>query len=338
MEFRFTEKATKIAAFDLDGTIIKTKSGKKFPVDKNDFQLLFPNVLEKINEYKQKNYKIVIFSNQLGVKKGKINLSDILFKINKVLGKDCDYFIAIDDDIHRKPFPTMFTEFYKLNGKIQDVFYVGDAAGRPKDFSDSDINFAHNISLETGLNLKFYTPEQFFTNKKETVNAVCPKFNEPCNIPNPSSFSVNTVIMLTGYPASGKSSFARFLQKNRKDVDIVSNDELGPKKAETFYKKLLEKQNNIIVVDNLNTTKKTRSSFMKLAKEYHYKIVGIHIITPIEIAMFMNQYRIYKEGAKKIPDVVYYTYRKNYEELSVDEGFHLMFEMMPNFGEIKYCF
>jgi len=45
-------------------------------------------------------------------------------------------------------------------------FYCGDAAGRPKtatrpkDFSDTDIKFAHNVGLT------FKTPEEFFLDQK----------------------------------------------------------------------------------------------------------------------------------------------------------------------------
>ena len=41
----------KFACFDLDYTLIKPKSGKKFPVDKNDWEWMYPNVPNKLREY-----------------------------------------------------------------------------------------------------------------------------------------------------------------------------------------------------------------------------------------------------------------------------------------------
>ena len=41
----------KIAAFDLDYTLIKPKSGKKFPIDKNDWEWMYSNVPNKLKEY-----------------------------------------------------------------------------------------------------------------------------------------------------------------------------------------------------------------------------------------------------------------------------------------------
>ena len=58
--YRFTKPNKYIAAFDLDGTLIKTKSGNKFPKNATDYQYAFDNVQEKLNELLLQKYKIVI--------------------------------------------------------------------------------------------------------------------------------------------------------------------------------------------------------------------------------------------------------------------------------------
>ena len=45
-----TGKTYYFAGFDLDWTIIKTKSGNVFPKDKLDWDLLYPEVLSKLKE------------------------------------------------------------------------------------------------------------------------------------------------------------------------------------------------------------------------------------------------------------------------------------------------
>ena len=49
--FKFIKPNPKIVAFDLDGTLIKPKSGKRFPKDKDDYEYAFNNVDSKINEF-----------------------------------------------------------------------------------------------------------------------------------------------------------------------------------------------------------------------------------------------------------------------------------------------
>jgi bifunctional polynucleotide phosphatase/kinase len=57
----------KIAGFDMDGTLITTKSGKVFAVDKNDWRLLYEQQtvkqLERLHE--DERFKIVIMTNQV---------------------------------------------------------------------------------------------------------------------------------------------------------------------------------------------------------------------------------------------------------------------------------
>ena len=73
-----------IAMFDMDGTLIKTKSGKKFAKDENDWEWLFPEIKPKLKELAMNNFSLIIASNQLGVSKGKVQTQEIRTKIEKI--------------------------------------------------------------------------------------------------------------------------------------------------------------------------------------------------------------------------------------------------------------
>lgn len=94
-----------VAGFDMDGTIIKTKSGKVFPKDKNDWIFLFDDIPEKLNSLSNTN-TIIIFSNQLGILTGKTSQEDIIFKVTNIHNKLNIPFIFLaskEDDLNRKP-------------------------------------------------------------------------------------------------------------------------------------------------------------------------------------------------------------------------------------------
>ncbi|KGR12005.1 DNA 3'-phosphatase [Candida albicans P57072] len=187
------ESSIKLAAFDLDGTLISTKSGGTFSKSPSDWKWWNDKVLDKLKDLYRDNYLIVIFSNQGGVvaiplSKSYLNFTTKLNSIVKELkGRDILDRISIyaapkkpstknsknttntiDEQMHakmRKPETGMWDTFLvdlKKYGITSDInykesFFVGDAAGRSKDFSDSDALFSKNI------NLKFITPEELFT-------------------------------------------------------------------------------------------------------------------------------------------------------------------------------
>ena len=114
-----------------DDTIITPKSGAKFAKGRKDWVWLDDSVPKKLKELNESGYKIVIFTNQAGVEKGKTKLSDIQGKIEDVmneLGFLIQAFVAAGTDQFRKPNNTMweiFQENYNSNKTLEKAMYVG---------------------------------------------------------------------------------------------------------------------------------------------------------------------------------------------------------------------
>ncbi|TLD04300.1 uncharacterized protein PgNI_11937 [Pyricularia grisea] len=145
-------KRRKVAAFDLDGTIIRTASGKKHADGPGDWQWWDPCVPLKLKSlYHEDGYRVVIFSNQGGLtlhpdpkSKGPKNTKrtdQFKVKVNSILSKldiPITLYAATAKDIFRKPRPGMWDEMlddYDLKGTgatpdMEHSFFVGDAGGR----------------------------------------------------------------------------------------------------------------------------------------------------------------------------------------------------------------
>ena len=76
--------SNEVAGFDLDGTIIKTKSGKQIPVGREDWEFWSDEVAERITTLHDEGKKIVIISNQGGVNIGRAKLVDLQEKVNDI--------------------------------------------------------------------------------------------------------------------------------------------------------------------------------------------------------------------------------------------------------------
>jgi HAD superfamily hydrolase (TIGR01662 family) len=122
---------------DLDGTLITTNSGRKFPIHSNDWKLL-PNTLEAIKYFYSKGYKIIIVSNQGGISEGYLAEKVFISKIEAVCAKiekliklkenTIAYFYCKDmESYNRKPNPGMAYEAameYELN--LSESVMFGD--------------------------------------------------------------------------------------------------------------------------------------------------------------------------------------------------------------------
>jgi bifunctional polynucleotide phosphatase/kinase len=165
-----------IVAFDLDGTLITTKTGAKFPRSAGDWKLLYPQVAAKLKDVYEQGAAVVIFTNQGGVAANRIDETFVKIRMEGIaaeLAIPVAFYVATAQNQFRKPSVGMW-EFcvadMRPNGiDIERSIYVGDAAGRPagsvrvRDFSDSDRKFAINIGIP------FYTPEAYFEGAKDEM-------------------------------------------------------------------------------------------------------------------------------------------------------------------------
>jgi len=308
-----TSYSPKLACFDLDDTIIETKSGKKFAVDLDDWKLK-TNVLTKINNLLYNKYSILVFTNQKGVNNtAKFNsFIQKIKNINKLFNDNITFYIAFKDDLYRKPFTGLWKlHTSKFNTLINDCFYVGDAWSKEHSFSDSDYNFARNI----GIN--FYIADKYFnddepTPYKTTELPITYNYQHEYTESLLDKIKSHKFIIMVGSPATGKTTFC---SKYLKDYLHISRDNYDSNKDYTNAIKDALKLDLKIVIDNTNPTDGNRQLTLKSLnnpKDY----ILLYRDIPKEVAMYLNKYRYFvsEDRSKLLPDVAIHTWYKKFEK------------------------
>ena len=266
-----------IAAFDIDWTISYSEETliqeTRNPLDVH----LIPGRAEILLGLFKKGYTIVLFTNQYTKK----DHSKKIERITNILLKlpfPCLTFIATDKDEYRKPLTLMWDKLLEYVTP-QYAFYVGDALGRPQDFSDADKVFAENIGIP------YYSPEEFFPELKYTFN------------------TGKNMIITVGMPGSGKSSYYKHNFENL-DYTLLSRDTIGGDKKKILRvvkKNVLESKD--IYIDATNPKIIDRQVYYDLAQEYGYDITVIYFIR--------NGFGWNALREKKVPTIAYRIYFKN---------------------------
>ncbi|KAL9050686.1 MAG: hypothetical protein Q9162_006483 [Coniocarpon cinnabarinum] len=183
-------KPKSVAAFDLDGTLIATSSGRKFSTDIHDWRWWHSCVPGELRKFHEQGFQIIIITNQGGLnlsedskttKADRKRVTEFKGKVNAVLSSldlPISIYAATRNDLYRKPRIKMWEEMlddYDLDEvgcvNLDQSIFVGDAAGREKDedgmgkkdFACSDRDFAFNIGIQ------FRTPEEQFLKTKANV-------------------------------------------------------------------------------------------------------------------------------------------------------------------------
>ena len=298
MNINGAEYKNKMAAFDFDWTLVSPKGGKTFPSDIDDWELLYPNIPDKLKSYHEDGFMIVIFTNQSKLwKLQQIELVAKSFNIPMfvvVATEKCDY----------KPNPSLFAVFIGEHAiQKEKSFFVGDALGRKSDFSDSDLCFAQAIGI------KCYSPEDVFCEKpSETLIPTIPLTQD------------KQVIIMVGFPGSGKSSVAKSICADDKFIHIEGDVyKTAPKMLKASLPYIQEGKS--IVFDATNSSSKKRALYIEFAKKYDYKVVGIHVACEQNVSYKRN---LLRDQDTIVPKIAYSVYAKHFNPPTPEEGFELI--------------
>ncbi|XP_072557824.1 bifunctional polynucleotide phosphatase/kinase isoform X2 [Paramormyrops kingsleyae] len=348
----------KIAGFDLDGCIITTKSGKVFPTSPDDWRILYPEIKPKLANLIKDGYKVVFFTNQLGIARGKQRPEVFKSKVEDVLSTlelPVQVFVAAGPGIYRKPVLGMWDYLCKqANDGIAvekaQSFYVGDAAGRPanwapgkkkKDFSCSDRLFALNVGL------RFHTPEEFFLGWKVAPYSSPPYDPRACD-PNdrlydPPDATLTSprqeVIVAVGFPASGKSTF---FQKHiiPQGYVYVNRDTLGSWQNCVSACERALKEGRSVAVDNTNPDPESRKRYVDVCQKMGVACRCFLFSATLEQAKHNNRFREMMPSEQKhatVNDMIFHSYKNKFVAPSLSEGFSeiLQIHFVPSFLDSK---
>lgn len=298
------EAPARYVAFDLDSTLVFSKSGKLFADSWADV-VVHPLAKDKLEQYRAKGYGVVIISNQA------INTQATLLKLQGAATYFQAHVVAAmgKQSPYRKPSKLIWGVWQShcqgdkqlaAAREITPEFYCGDAAG---------------AELSAG---KFPAYEWSDVDRKFAA-AIGTQFVLPHNVlPSPpiklGILGKQQAIVLVGNPGSGKSEFARYIMRvvPGKWKHIEQDAHGGGYKKTLRLAQAFLKSDFSIIVDATHPTKVRRTEIYNVAAER-----GIQARV---MWLPRNGREANKRRPKPVPEVAYKTYTANFEDPRDDEG------------------
>jgi len=299
----------KMAAFDYDWTLVRPESGGTFARGRDDWRWMQTSVPGDLRAFYDAGYFIAIFTNQTKAFKRE--------QVLKVLG-DLKIPMAVCIGVEKadqKPGVAMMDALTariagKKAWKLGASFFVGDAMGRPADWSDVDKVFAETVGFA-----KIRVPEDLFKpaaaaaagpSAGPSAPAVAPPLPEGLSVAPPGE---REVIIMIGFPGSGKSTIATGLFGADARYAVLHGDHYKtPKKLAQAASAALAAGKSP-VVDATNPSREKRAVYIALAREAGVPARCVHVATSREDAYSRNVARV---EAKVVPRIAYAVYNKHF--------------------------
>ncbi|KAI8869085.1 PNK3P-domain-containing protein [Ramicandelaber brevisporus] len=373
----------KIAAFDMDGTLICPNGKHVHAKNASDWKFYAASVPDRLRQLYIDGYTVVVFSNQAHIlqKERHGRYTTFTGRVEGYapkIGCPLVVFAAAGDDAFRKPRIGMWNYLLHLarqqcgnDARVtvdwDTSFYVGDAAGRlarkvnrfavPKDHSEADWRFAQNVGI------RFLTPEEYFMDLSSAESGLVNVDRSSAFVPRSLVSSTDAIspstdgqelIVMVGFPASGKSSFAKQIFVSAGYV-YINQDTLRSAHRCLSETKTALAAGQSVVVDNTNRDAKTRKPYVDAAKQYPgCRIKCVFVDVGLEHARHNNYFRScgaskwlrydskwtveeYEQFVAKgdavvgnlVPKVAYNTMASQLEEPATTEGFNEVVRLVP---------
>jgi bifunctional polynucleotide phosphatase/kinase len=125
------------------------------------------------------------------------------------------------------------------------------------------------------------------------------------------------VVIMTGFPGSGKSTIADQLASASNYV-IISGDTLKtPNKMIKAATEFMKSSKKSIIFDATNSTKERRAQFIAFAQKHDMPSRCVWVTTSMDVSYQRN---LARPENLRIPRIVYNVYKKNFKEPTNDEG------------------
>ncbi|CAF9914539.1 hypothetical protein IMSHALPRED_001936 [Imshaugia aleurites] len=361
-------KRRKIAAFDLDSTLIRTSSGNVFAKDATDWRWWHFSVPSVLKDLHADGYAIVIITNQGSIslkkdpktfKSDQRSLANFKTKVASVLSH-FDFPIlllaATARDKYRKPRIGIWTElldaldFDEGTGPdVQSSFFVGDAGGRAAttnanaDHACSDRDFACNVGIT------FHTPEEYFLHEQPVPFT---RSFDPRTFLNSSS-STSTyatpivldkknaldIVLMCGSPGSGKSTFY-WTKLEPLGYERVNQDTLKTRDKCVKIASEMLAVGKSVTIDNTNADQETRAVWVQLAHKFAVPVRCIHFLAHAKLCQHndtvraLSASRFNPERRSILPHSAFAGFASRFKEPKLTEGFQ---DVIKVEFQVHYC-
>lgn len=351
----------KILAVDMDSTLIRTRSGRVFPIDHTDWQWWSNTVCHKLQHAHQNGYRIVVVSNQCGISNqstGHIKQQELYQKVHDIVCSSelCHIpfivYLAGANDQYRKPSSHMYQHFIKhYNNNIihcTTSLFIGDAAGRvhqwdgnhttKKDFSVSDRKFARNCKLQ------FMTPDEYFNDQpaapftwgtdSEPINHTVQtndltdnsftNSNSSVSLPTPDYHTLHSAEQeIIVFVGCPSSGKTTFAAQYFIPYNYAHISQQALKTKQKCIKQCEThiQSGSSVIIDNTNPDRHTRSLYVQLARKYKISIRCIYFTCAMSTAQNLSRVREQLDHGIHIGRIAFRMYIKNLEIPSIIDQF-----------------